>query len=421
MLETKGGQLDVKLRQFQRDILNDKNRFKVAVVHRRAGKTVLGLLMMLIGCARPNRRYWYIAPTYRAAKMIAWEELKHLLPPAAKINEVELSAIFPNGSRIELKGAENPDALRGAGLNGVVLDEFSEQQPKLWTEIVLPMLADHRGWAFIVGTPKGKNRFYELYQDAKTKDGWKSWLYKASDTNIIGASELQQLRESMAPEEYQQEFECSFLTYAGLVFKEFDPAFHTFKVPQVQFGTDWGRYIGIDFGYRDPTAIVWVAVSPQKDFYIYREWYKTEQTLTDVKEAILNMTGQEQIRARIGDSARPDSIEQLNRWGVATMPSEKGQNSVVDGINMLKSLFKIDGYTHKPKLYIAESCPELIRELKLYAYKEPEDGKPMDEKPIDMFNHAIDAVRYVVGHVLQGGMVAEHAQENLEEIYDLGY
>lgn len=160
----------------------------------------------------PNSKYAYIAPTYKQAKNIAWDMLKHYSRPIPeiKINESELKIDYPNGSRITLYGADNPDSLRGMGLWGVVFDEYSQQPSNIFSEIVSPCLLDHQGYAIWIGTPKGKNEFYRLYEKGKNTDNWSSLLLRVEDTKLFTEHQLAQERANMTAEEYAQEYECSF-------------------------------------------------------------------------------------------------------------------------------------------------------------------------------------------------------------------
>lgn len=196
-------------------IHTDPARFKVAVCHRRFGKTVCAvneLIKAALSCKLPNPRFAYIAPTYKQAKMIAWDYLKEYtrVIPKVKINESELRVDVPNGARIRLFGADSPDSLRGIYLDGVILDEVAQMNPSLWTKIVRPTLADRKGWAWFVGTPQGANMLYDLSEHAKTAEDWSLHIYKASETGLIDAEELESSKAIMDADEYAQEFECSW-------------------------------------------------------------------------------------------------------------------------------------------------------------------------------------------------------------------
>jgi phage terminase large subunit len=193
----------------------ETSRFAVAVCHRRFGKTVMAinhLLKAALTCGKERPRYAYVGPTYRQAKAVAWDYLKHYagVVPGVGFNESELRCDLPNGAQVRLYGADNPDALRGIYLDGVVLDEVGMMQARVWTEVLRPALSDRLGWALFIGTPNGKNMFWELADKARASDGWKLFEFRASRTGIIDPKELADAKSSMTEDEFAQEFECSF-------------------------------------------------------------------------------------------------------------------------------------------------------------------------------------------------------------------
>lgn len=189
-------------------------RWFIGVAHRRAGKTVADINELVIGatkCELPNPRFAYVAPQLNQAKDIAWTYLKEytaFLSP--KINESELWVELPGGARIRIYGADNPDRLRGIYLDGVVLDEFGDMDPTIWTQVIRPALSDRKGWAAFIGTPKGKNTFYKLWVQAENDPEWTRLMLKASETGLLDAKELADARKMMSDDEYAQEYECSF-------------------------------------------------------------------------------------------------------------------------------------------------------------------------------------------------------------------
>ncbi len=200
-------------RQFA-GLLTTDRRWSVAVCHRRAGKTVACIQKLLKGaleCSRPDPRFAYVAPLYNQAKDVAWTYLKRFTAPInGEPNESELRVDLPNGARIRLYGADNPDRLRGIYLDGAVLDEYADMAPSVWGEIVRPMLTDRQGWATFIGTPKGHNGFYRIWEAAQSDPGWFPLMLRASETGLIDASELADARRTMSADQYAQEFECSF-------------------------------------------------------------------------------------------------------------------------------------------------------------------------------------------------------------------
>lgn len=196
--------------------LKRDQRWASVVAHRRAGKTV-ACIMDLVKKAIEHKgrepRFAYVAPTYTQAKDVAWSYLKEYTQaiPGMEKSESELSVTFPhNKARIRLYGAENYDRIRGLYLDGVVIDESGDIDPRAWPEVIRPALSDRKGWATFIGTPKGRNAFYTMYQQARSSPDWYSDELKASQTGIIDAAELEDARRTMTAEQYEQEYECSF-------------------------------------------------------------------------------------------------------------------------------------------------------------------------------------------------------------------
>ena len=179
-------------------------RWSCTIAHRRFGKTVREineLIKRAATCDRPSPRFAYIAPYREQAKAIAWDYLKRYAQPlVAKAMESELSVDLLTGARIRLFGADNPDALRGLYLDGVVLDEYGDMRPTLWGEIIRPLLTDRQGWASFIGTPKGKNHFHAIAELAKADDAWFYQELKASETGIVAEAELEDARRQMTAE-----------------------------------------------------------------------------------------------------------------------------------------------------------------------------------------------------------------------------
>jgi phage terminase large subunit len=197
-------------------------------MHRRFGKTVFAvneLVDRALRCELKNPRYAYIAPFYSQAKRVAWDYFKEFtrMIPGVNYNESELRIDIPltedNVIKIQLLGAENPNSLRGVYLDGVILDEYADMDPVVWSQIVRPALSDRLGWAVFIGTPKGQNHFFKLFRaaDELSRDAGSDWvasLMRASDTQIIAESELQAAKVTMSEDEFEQEYECSWVAAA---------------------------------------------------------------------------------------------------------------------------------------------------------------------------------------------------------------
>ena len=193
------------------------HRWACLVCHRRMGKTVAAIndkVRKAVELTLQDGRYAYVAPQLNQAKDVAWAYLKRYTAPLMiEKNEAELWVEIPNAgghrSRVRIYGADNPDRLRGGYLDGVTEDEFADIAPSVHGEIIRPMLADRRGWATFIGTLKGRNHLWKLYEDHVDDPEWFTMLAKASQTGIIPQEELDALRADMTPEEYEQELECN--------------------------------------------------------------------------------------------------------------------------------------------------------------------------------------------------------------------
>jgi hypothetical protein len=194
----------------------ESHRFSLNVAHRRMGKSVAvinKIIKSAITNIRQRPRYAYIGPFLKQTKKIAWDYLKHYAAPfpGVRKNESELWVELPNGARIELYGADNPDAIRGIYLDGAVLDEAAQIKPELWGEVVRPMLADRDGWAVMIGTPKGQlGLFWDMYQKSLASDEWFVSEHRADQTHVIDPSELERIQSDLTDSQYRQEFLCDW-------------------------------------------------------------------------------------------------------------------------------------------------------------------------------------------------------------------
>lgn len=209
--------LDYRPRPQFKPFHTTEKRWSCIVAHRRCGKTVASVRQLeraALISTKPNPRFAYIAPLYKQAKDIAWQYCKDgaapLIAHGAKINESELRVDYPNGGRLRLYGADNPDSLRGIYLDGVVLDEYADMKPSMWSEVIRPTLSDRQGWACFIGTPKGRDQFYQIWREAQKDEAWFTLELKASQTGILEPEELDAARAQMSPSTFAREYECSF-------------------------------------------------------------------------------------------------------------------------------------------------------------------------------------------------------------------
>jgi len=203
--------------KYQQEVHEKLKRFSVLVCHRRWGKTYLAIATLIdaaISTDRENLRFGYIAPFQKQAKQVAWDYLKQFALPihGTVANESETSITFLNGARIRLYGSDNGTAMRGLFFDGVVCDEIADFRPETWPEIIRPALTDsyHKGWCLFIGTPKGLNQFYELYQYAQKDPDWYAGMYRVDETDILDKEEVKMARNTMADSQYRREFLCDF-------------------------------------------------------------------------------------------------------------------------------------------------------------------------------------------------------------------
>lgn len=207
----------LKLHRNQTKVWTDKSRYRVLVAGRRFGKSTLAVNELLQNAlTHPTSLNWYVGPTYKQTKQIGWRMLKNLIPQelVAKTNESELRVELTNGSLIELKGCDNPDSLRGVGCSFLVIDEYAviPDGEHLWGEVLRPMLIDTEGRALFIGTPKGLNAFYTLYQKGvEEKDGFKSFKFTSYDNPFLSKKEIDKMKDELHPSMFEQEVMSSFL------------------------------------------------------------------------------------------------------------------------------------------------------------------------------------------------------------------
>ena len=377
----------------------DAHRFGAVVCHRRFGKTVLAvnhLQRAAMTCTRTRPRFGYIAPTYTQGKRIAWDYMKEYSRPVedSKPHESELRIDYAaNGGQMRIFGADNPDALRGMYLDGVVFDEYGLMAPNIFSEVVRPLLSDRQGWALFMGTPNGKNQFYDVVQTAQKEPGWFYAVYKASETGYIPQTELEAARRDMTQDEYDQEFECSFeASVKGAVFMRelqllrergclavvpYDPA--------LPVDTDW------DLGYRDATAIWFSQTVRQTGAVRLIDYYENTGFGLDHYAQVLNRKGY-----HYGEHWAPHDIE------VKELGSGNSRRDMARAMGLHfqvgPRVEKKDDAIHAARLMLpkcvfdAKACERGIEALKNYKWNWNEHAQSYTNQPVhDWASHGADA------------------------------
>jgi len=377
-------------------------RFACIVTHRRAGKTVACVQDLLRGAIRKEiirPRYAYLSPFLKQSKAVAWDYLTSAIAPIRKhgatSHESELRVDYPEGGQVRLYGADNPDALRGIYLDGVVLDEYADMDPRVWSEIIRPALADRRGWAVFIGTPRGRNAFFETWRRAQTEPGWFSLMLKASQTGLIPESELTLARRDLSEEQYAQEFECSFDAavvgaYYGKLMAQADRDGRIAGVPYDPAALVWTSW---DLGIRDATAI-WFAQMIGREIRII-DYY--EGSGVDLGHYARHVHARPYAYAghifphdaqakELGTGkSRLEVLASLGLKNLTLAPLHR----IEDGINAVRMLI--------PKCWFdAARCARGIEALRLYRAEYDDRLQALKARAVhDWTSHAADAFRYL--------------------------
>lgn len=373
-------------------------RWACLVAHRRCGKTVATVndtIRAAVTCRQPHGRFAYVAPFLAQAKEVAWEYLKRFAQPVTEDkNESELWVQVLGGHRIRIHGADNPDRLRGAYLDGVVLDEYGDMRPSVYPEVIRPMLADRQGWATFIGTPKGRNEFFEVFDRSQRDLAWFSAMLRASETGLLPEAELAAARADMTPEQYAQEFECSFDAailgaYYGADIAQAERDGRIGKVevdPALPVHTAW------DLGIGDSTAIWLWQIAPDgirivdfiEDHGKGLAHYVAELNAKGLKYGH-DFIPHDGLARELGTGrSRYETLRSLGRD-----PRLVVNNPVDEGINAVRVLFS--------RIWMdADRCKDGIEALRQYRTDFDEKTKAFKDRPRhDWTSHAADAFRYL--------------------------
>lgn len=217
-------ELNVELLPWQQTVWEAEERFKVVAAGRRCGKSRLAAWMLILNALQAERGHvFYVAPTQGQARDIMWGvllELAHPIISSSHVNNMQMKLI--NGATISLKGADRPDTMRGVSLKFLVMDEYADMKPQVWEEVLRPALADQKGQCLFIGTPKGRNHFYELYKYAELSgdETYRAWHFTSYDNPLLDPEEINVAKKSMSSYAFRQEFMASFEALGSEIFKE---------------------------------------------------------------------------------------------------------------------------------------------------------------------------------------------------------
>lgn len=388
-----------KPRPLQREIHASLKRWNLLVCHRRFGKTVFAINELIKQAVKNQQkmpRYAYVAPYYKQAKQIAWDYLKDFTRPipGIKVNESELRVDFPWGARIQLFGADSPDSMRGLYLDAVVLDEYADMSPRIFSEVLRPALSDREGSAIFIGSAKGGTPFYDLWERVKDEPDWFVKVYKASDTGVIPNAELEDARKIMDEDEFAQEYECSWTAsikgaYYGKQLSEAQTEDRIGKVPydpRLPVHTAW------DLGVGDSTAIWFYQVLGQEIRII--DFHEDSGEGLPYYAKILD-----QKDYKYGEHWAPHDI-QVRELGSGKSRIETAKMlgiefrivpnlSIDDGINAVRNTI--------PRCWFdAKKCELGLQALRNYRKEYDDRRQEYKPRPLhDWSSHAADAFRYL--------------------------
>lgn len=387
----------------QQLIADCKTRFRVVVAGRRGGKTFLAMRELARFASQPNSVVWYLTGSRQQAKALVWSKLKKKLKKLnwiADTNESELRLELVNGSQICLKSAEQGDNLRGESISFICLDEFCDLDlNEIWSQIIRPSLADQKGHALFIGTPKAGNQAArDLYDNYLTKKNWASFSYTTEEGGFVELDEIEQARQDLSPKVFLQEYCASWQNFAGVIFNEFGEH----NIGEVRKPTETEPiYIGMDFNVTPCSAVI--GRQTKTGLEVYDEIYLDNSNTTEMIEEIRNRYPRNPVvvwpdpagAARKTSANGNTDIKLLEMAGFQTR-YHRQHPLVRDRINAGNSLFFLrpDNTT---KFTIDPSCKKTIASLKNWAYKEgtmiPDKNGSLD------WSHGCDALTYMIQYL----------------------
>jgi len=326
--------------------------------------------------------------------MIAWQMLQDILPKEIlkKKNESELWVDLINDSRISVKGCDNEDSLVGVGLDFIVSDEFALYKPHVWPKILRPMLTDSGGGALFIGTPRGKNSFFDLYLKGQKDPNWKSWQFPTERNPFIQLEEIEEARQTLPDILFKQEYEASFEDYIGLVYPEFSKEHIIEQMYLPQF---YPRIGAIDPALSGITGVLKAAIDEEGNIIVYDEYYERNKRASEV----VNEIKEDNVKWFIDPSAASKNIQKdgklyslYDEYHDAGISTDPGENDVEAGVNRVGEYFK------QGKIKIFSTCKNLIWELERYHWSEEREtiAGALKPKPYKKDDHLVDVLRYII-------------------------
>jgi phage terminase large subunit len=380
----------------QREVFDDPSRFKMLCSGRRFGKTHLCLVQLIVWAAKKaGSLCWYIAPTYKAAKSIAWRQLKAMVPVElfASKNEVDLSIELVNGSRIELKGGDNSDSLRGNSISNCVLDEAAYIPRDAWEMVIRPALADQRGSAFFISTPAGYNHFHEWWETAQDQEDWNTFSYTTIQGGNVPPEEVELARRTLDERQFRQEFLASFETFSGRVFPEFGDD----NIDDNIVDMEGPILVGLDFNVSIMAGVICSKVGDT--LHIWDEIAVKNSNTDEVCQMLRQRFPEREIvtypdptgRARKTSAAGQTDHGIIKKYGMKVIaPSSPW--SIKDRLQATNWLIK--NAAGEIRLFIHPRCKNTIKGLRGVTFKEGAEDFVVDKDP--GLEHWCDGLGYLI-------------------------
>ena len=384
----------------QSEIAASPARFRVAICGRRFGKTFLAMRELARFARQPGQRCWFVAPTRAQGKGIVWEQLRGRLTDLRwvnRVNESELRIELVNGSEIQIMSADAYERMRGYSVNFVVLDEFADHDPEVWTA-VRPTLSDREGHALFIGTPKGTGNWSkDIFDRARTNPLWSSWQFTTLDGGRVTSEEVAAARAEMDERTFRQEYEATFESFSGRIFYAFGDAnldsWTGAISPQHEIA------IGMDFNI-DPMSAVIAIRTGSDTMHIIDEIRMFSSNTAEMIAEIRARYPQNPVtvypdpasRQRKTSAGGATDLSLLQNAGF-TVRAPMRHDVVRDGINAVNS--RLRTATGSVLLKIDPKCKYTIESLERHAYK-PGTSQPDKDSGYD---HMTDAVRYMINYI----------------------
>ena len=390
----------MQLSSIQQQVAHDDHRFKVVIGGRRMGKTFLAIREMCYQARQPNKLIWYVTSSYRAAKMIAFKELKQRLLDlnwVRKINESELSVTLKNNTQIALKGADNFQSLRGIKLSYCVIDEASQVQSDAYFEVIRPALADSQGSVLFISTPLGKNNWtFDLFNKEKEDPvNWKSWQFTTLQGGFVSEEEVEQARQDMSEKQFNQEFNATFESFGDQVAWAFNRDQNIKELPNADLRT---IYVGMDFNVAPINAAIMVREG--EDLYIIDEIQMYSSNTNELAEEIKRRYPTSKVFVYPDPSgvARKTSANGHTDFTILqnagfNVKAPRRHDPVRDRINALNA--RLRSADSKNHLFVSKRCKYSIESLEKYSFK---PGTQVPNKDSG-FDHMFDAISYCVAFI----------------------